>query len=496
MAVDTTENTVRAAVYCRISKDPTGKRAGVDRQERECCALAERLGWPVAGVYVDNDISAYKRKRRPDYETLLAGIEGGAINAVIAWHPDRLHRRPIELEGYIDICERHRVQNHTVQAGLWDLSTPSGRAVARTLGAWANSESEHKSERIKASQADRALAGKHQGGIRCFGYEGGKVADGGGMVIRQGEAAEIRRLAEAVISGQSLRSLARELNERDVQTVTGKRWSSAHLGRMLVRPRLAGLRAHNGKIVGAGLWQAILDRETWEACKAVLEDPARCTGSSGRRGPVPTTLGTGLYVCGVCGEPRLRLGRNNSRKAAYKCGNIGMDSSMGHVTRVAEKLDAYVEGALLEKISQPGVIEALCNVVDTDDEELAALRTEQTTIRPRLNKAATRYAAGEIDDEQFGIVSKTLRDKDNEITALLTAANMRSPLDLLLGVDNIEKAWDEILTMGQKRAILAEVLTVTVLPTTGGGRAPDGSYFNQDAVRIELTGQARSALSS
>ena len=34
-----------------------------------------------------------------------------------------------------------------------------------------------------------------------------------------------------------------------------------------------------------------------------------------------------------------------------------------------------------------------------------------------LNKAATRYEAGEIDDEQFAIVSKTLRQRDNEITA-------------------------------------------------------------------------------
>jgi len=60
---------------------------------------------------------------------------------------------------------------------------------------------------------------------------------------------------------------------------------------------------------------------------------------------------------------------------------------------------------------------------------------------------------------------------------------MHSPLDVLIGVDNIEKAWDEVLTIGQKRAILAEVLTVTVLPTKSGGRAPDGSYFNQAAVR-------------
>ena len=404
--------------------------------------------------------------------------------------PDRLHRSPKELETYIDLCQQHGVQNHTKQAGAWDLSTPSGRAVARTLGAWARYESEHKADRIRAAKKQRALDGQHQGGIRCFGYEGGKLKDGGGTTIREDEAAEIRRLAQAVIAGQSLRSLALELNARNVPTVKGKKWASSHLRSMLLRPRLAGLREHQGKIVAEGKWPPIIDKETHEAIKTVLEDPRRRTGGSGRRGPVPTSLGTGIYVCGVCHEPRLRLGRSNARRPVYRCGNIDTSQAMGHVTRVADKLDAYVEGALLDVISRPGVVEAMCAVVDTDDAELSALRAEQVTIRPRLNKAATRYAAGDIDDEQFSIVSKTLRDRDNEITATLTAANMRSPLDVLLGAESVEHMWDNELTLGQQRAILAHVLTVTVLPTKSGGRAPDGSYFNAASVDIALSERA------
>jgi hypothetical protein len=76
------------------------------------------------------------------------------------------------------------------------------------------------------------------------------------------------------------------------------------------------------------------------------------------------------------------------------------------VTRVADKLDAFVEGALLETISRPGVIEALCSMVDSGDEDLSTLRTEQATIRPRLNKAAARFEVGDIDDEQLAIISK------------------------------------------------------------------------------------------
>lgn len=49
-------------------------------------------------------------------------------------------QRPAELEDYITVCERHGVLTHTVQAGLLDLSTPSGRLVARQLGAVARYE--------------------------------------------------------------------------------------------------------------------------------------------------------------------------------------------------------------------------------------------------------------------------------------------------------------------------------------------------------------------
>lgn len=86
----------------------------------------------------------------------MADIEAGRIAGVLAWHPDRLYRSPVELERYIELSEKHGVETQTVQAGRWDLSTPSGRAVARTLGAWARYESEHKGERIKRKREEQA----------------------------------------------------------------------------------------------------------------------------------------------------------------------------------------------------------------------------------------------------------------------------------------------------------------------------------------------------
>lgn len=100
----TTATVKKAAIYARISQDRAGDLAGVDRQLKDCQALAKRLGWKVAATYVDDDVSAYSGKRRPEYERMVAAISVHAHDAVLVYHADRLHRQPRELEAFLDLC--------------------------------------------------------------------------------------------------------------------------------------------------------------------------------------------------------------------------------------------------------------------------------------------------------------------------------------------------------------------------------------------------------
>ena len=153
----------RAAVYCRISMDREGAGLGVARQEQDCRARADRLGWSVAEVYVDNDVSAYSGKPRPAWNRLLADVRAGSVDAVICWHVDRLTRSPRELEDVIDLADRHGLALASATGDV-DLATPTGRMVARMLGAAARHESEHKGERQRRQIRQAAEAGKVAGG--------------------------------------------------------------------------------------------------------------------------------------------------------------------------------------------------------------------------------------------------------------------------------------------------------------------------------------------
>ena len=88
-------------MYARISEDREGAGLGVERQLEDQCVLFDQLG-----VYADNDLSAFTGKPRPDYLAMLADLDAGRARVVTAWHTDRLHRSPKELETYIDLAER------------------------------------------------------------------------------------------------------------------------------------------------------------------------------------------------------------------------------------------------------------------------------------------------------------------------------------------------------------------------------------------------------
>ena len=47
---------IRAGLYLRISRDRPQLRLAVHRQEDDCREAAQRLGWSVAQVYIDNGL--------------------------------------------------------------------------------------------------------------------------------------------------------------------------------------------------------------------------------------------------------------------------------------------------------------------------------------------------------------------------------------------------------------------------------------------------------
>lgn len=366
---------MRAGIYCRISQDPTGLALGVARQEQDCVALCQERGWTVVETYVDNDISATSGKPRPAYRQMLEDVRSDRVDAIVAWDPDRLYRRIVDLGELLEMCKHRNIGIATVNAGNVDLSTSSGRFFAGQLALMATYEGEHKAERWKRSFRQRREAGEvPRHGSRMFGYT---VT---GEVIGT-EAETIRRLVDEVIAGASLHSLVRDLNRAGVSTARDGPWSTPSLRNLLRNPRLAGYSTIRGEIVdGArGQWEPILDEQTWRTLSAMLTGRSRYTGAR-------VTLLPGLVFCGACGAPLVtgqdggvRIYRcKRSQKHPDACGGV-----MARTDRVEEVVEAYTRHRLTDERVRRQVAE-LRNHAPSSVRELEAQQIRLREIEEAL----------------------------------------------------------------------------------------------------------------
>ncbi|MGP5228195.1 recombinase family protein [Arthrobacter rhombi] len=384
----------RAAIYTRISRDIANEGLGVERQREDCEALAERMGFTVAGIYTDNDISAYSRKKRPDYERMLQAIERGRIDAVLVLRIDRLYRRMTELERYITICDPRSVPTFTVRSGNLDLTTANGRMVARLLGATAQGESELKSERISRQKAQAAKQSKYLGGRVPIGW---KVEDGE-VVVDEKKAKHIRKGTAMLISGLPVAEITQTWAEDGMKSLSDKNLNTTQVSRILMRSRNAGLVTHRGEVVADG-WPPIVPLEDFRRAEAILNDPARKQDSPHKR----KYLLSGILRC-HCGR-RVTGFMDNRGVGAYRCSvhQEGAKYVRGHCQRKMAPIDAFVLGRVADYLGREDVKNALVATFDELAEESFTVAPDGAlkALLDRKNALVRLFAQGAITESQL-----------------------------------------------------------------------------------------------
>ncbi|WP_433038588.1 recombinase family protein [Actinomycetospora sp. CA-053990] len=471
--------TRRAGCYLRISSDRTGEGLGVTRQREDTHALAERNGWTVLRDYVDNDVSASTGRRRPEYEAMLDDIRTGALEAVVVWDIDRLTRRPIEIEQFIELADDHGIALASV-GGDVDIATDSGRLHLRIKGSVARSEVDSKSRRQKRQRQQSAEAGMRSGGPRPFGYS----ADG--MHLHPDEAPVLADMYHQYLADQSLGGVATSLNKREITTPKGHAWTYASVKSVLANPRNAGLRGvrrlRPGKdgrsglrerwheIVGPAAWPGVVDEATFTAALNLLKGRHRAINTH----PTNSTkyLLSGLALCGVCGRQVVTGNREGTR--ILRC------PSLSHVSRRADRIEEFVTKVLLARLSRPDAIAAFAPP-GKEPIDLTAIRTQQAALQTRLSEAAADYAELAIDRTAYHAIRGRIQEQLTELDRQLVQAGQVDPVAPLLGSERPDEVWADLSITAQRR-ILDRLMTVTVLPGSAG--QPGGSRFNADTVRI------------
>jgi DNA invertase Pin-like site-specific DNA recombinase len=446
-----------AAVYLRQSLDRDGTGLAIARQREACTKLCSDRGWePVE--YIDNDVSASTGKARPAYTRMLADIAAKKVGAVVVWDLDRLHRRPIELEHFMELADRCRLGLATVTGDV-DLSTDNGRLFARIKGAVARAEVERKSARQKAANQQRASLGRPPaGGVRAVGY------DATGMKLIEREAELIQQGYRELLAGASLRGTAARWNAEGFRTARGGQWRPDGVRYTLRNPRNAALAVYQGEEVGPGTWPPIVPEETFRAAVAVLEDPTRRTTPTNAR----RYLLAGLARC-TCGAA-VMTGRTQHGQRTYRCGQ-----HRGHLSVSAEARDEYVIERVMERLERPDAGDLLAADSSVD---VAALREEATALRVRLTELADLFADGTITRAQLQRGTDRARRRLTVVEQELTGAGSVSAVGELLSAEDVRAAW-EGLDLDRRRAVVDALMTVTLTSPGRGART-----FRRETVEI------------
>jgi len=446
------------AVYARISQDRSGQELGVKRQLADCRAEAERRGWTVAEEYVDDDLSAYSGKKRPAYERMLGDLAEGRRDAVIVWHMDRLHRRPAELEGFVDTCTRAGVRDVVTLSGDIDLAKGDGLLMARLLAAVAANESDSKRRRGARKALEIAQTGRPlMGGSRPFGFLDDRVTH------HPAEAPVMRDLAARALAGETLISLTTWLQAEGIKTVGGNEWRTNTVRQFLTNPRTWGMRVHRGQVIGTGTWEPIITPEQGERLRRLLLDPARRTNRSARR-----YLLTGMLRCGKCGNRLYSTPKNGVRR--YGCASGPDARGCGGVFIYAEMLEQFITEAVLYRLDSPDMHQVITGE-GPDQEQTGTLADAIQADTGQLDDLAATWADGQISKAEW-LTARTRIEARLQANrhAFARLTHRDAVADYIGRGDELRSQWAG-LNLSRQVAIVKAVLNqATILPAKTPGR--------------------------
>lgn len=445
----------KGALYTRLSPRPDGDYDGVDRQIEDCLKLLARQGITDPLIFSDPGLSAWRPKvKRPGWDALVAAIDAGKIDTLAVWHPDRLLRLPRDLERLLDASEKHGIHLLSV-GGSRDLSNPDDRFILRVEVAHACRSSDDASRRLRRKFAAMAAEGKAHGGARPFGLSEDRRS------LHPQEADAVREAARRLLAGESLRSVTAWLNTTGLAP-TGKAasWSAPTVRQMLKRPSIAGLRQHQGEIVGSAQHPATLDEDTYTAVFALLTDPSRRRAHSTAR----RHLLSGLLLCAHCDNPMRRAVAHGH--ARYWC---------SHCYRIAiaqDSTDLFVTEAVKERVRMAGLRPRRSSQPSED-----GIGARIIALRARLNQIAEEFAH-DLTITPTQIRTMTTRIQE-ELRQLEAVQSERLAHRVVMSVTpDVADSFDALSLDNQRSVIRAVADKIVIVPGRRGAR------FDPDRIQI------------
>jgi DNA invertase Pin-like site-specific DNA recombinase len=438
-------NILRVALLTRVSTDEQVLRGySLQAQEDALVKYAKEHDMKIVGIYRDEGHSARKPVlKRPVMLQLLEDVKADKFDRILFIKLDRWFRNVSEYHSIQAILDKHNV---TWQAILEDYSTASadGRLKVNIMLSVAENEADRTSERIKFV-FDAKLAKKEAIFKLPFGYKV-EMIDGVRRAVKDPETQHIvedfiKRALATNISNAGL-----EMNQKYGLEFGYRFWSDI-AKKDLYRGEYRGIKEFAPAYI------------TTEEFRKLHRAQTNVNKAQENR----VYLFSGLVKCPTCGrllKAKSYGSKPNKEYFYYRCirRNVG-NCDYGMIP------EPKIEKFVLENLRTELEAFVLSNEADQRTKGKAnPQKSDLEKLQEKLRRLNVAYFEGNMTDEEYAKVAKTIKDKIAEAHA--EAVKVETPADTeaikaLLATDY--ESLYETLTREEQRAIWRSVIDEIVL---------------------------------
>ena len=339
---------LRYAMYLRKSTEDEKKQShSIADQKKECMEHMAKLGLEKNIVQIiEESASAKYYGNRPKFTKMLADLESGKLDGIVAYHPDRLARNMREGGIVIDMLTPGKPKKKGVKeepiikdltfSNFYFSNDINNRCMLAFQFAMATQYSEHLSE-VVTRGTNSHLATGHAQGAHKWGY----YRNASGFYVPDKYFDIVKEAWEMYRNGKNQTEITEFLVSNDVHYMTktttakmGKKvgmGGAGTVGRMLKDPFYYGVLCYDKQEIDLRVVQAdfipMQTEEQWNEVQAIRYSNTQKHRSLKKGEKVAIFLPLREMVfCGVCGKKmavyRTR-GKNKAKHALlyYACQN-------------------------------------------------------------------------------------------------------------------------------------------------------------------------------
>lgn len=291
---------LRAILYARKSSEQEERQVlSVSSQTDELQELARREGLDVVRILTEA-ASAKAPGTRPVFASMLAMLESGAADAILAWHPNRLSRNSVDSGQLVYLMDLGKLQGIVTPSQTF-RNSPADKFLLGLLCGQAKLENDNKRDAVLRGMRAKLKAGWFPGRAP-IGYLNDPTQPKGLRRIHLDpeRVPLIRQVFAEVLRGMPPMEVLRVANEQwGLRTRAGNPLAVNTFYRMLSRPFYSGEFEYPE---GSGTWyqgshESLVSKAEFNEIQEILGK----RGCPRGRGCTAKFAYTGLVRCGECG---------------------------------------------------------------------------------------------------------------------------------------------------------------------------------------------------